>query len=358
LDRRAYASSSIQVGAIRWDAWDAANTSILKAVETSLGPHQYRDRAPFCATAPSAESIEFSKCDTQAAMDREIAAAAQAGLAYWAYCWYSASDPMMNAWALHQTSTQKNRVNWCMILQIDHLAGAAAFTGLASTYVSYFRQGNYQRVAGGRPLVYLFVGQLQHLTSDWGGSWANVGAAFDNLRALCAKAGLKRPYIVVMTWSPGSAYAIQKQIGGDAISNYVAPVPEGRPASYEALCASTQAYWDEMAATGSPVVPICMTGWDTRPRKQHPPPWSRNQQPNVGMDTYVAAGTPAQIAEHVRSAIFFVQTHPERCPAQTVLIYSWNECDEGGSALIPAYGAHGVNHGILDAVGDVLHLAS
>jgi hypothetical protein len=72
------------------------------------------------------------------------------------------------------------------------------------------------------------------------------------------------------------------------------------------------------------------------------------------MDAYVVAGTPAQIAGQVREAIEFVKTHPEICAAQTALIYSWNECDEGGSALVPTYSAAGPNHAVLDAVGTVL----
>ncbi|MGA2538833.1 MAG: hypothetical protein ABSF53_22695 [Terracidiphilus sp.] len=324
----------------------------MKAVENSLGPHLYQNRAPFCAASASAEAIKLAKCDTQAVMDEEIAYAAKAHLAYWAYCWYGSSDAMMNAWALHQSSSQKNRVNWCMILQFSRVG--ADFTSLASTHVGYFRQPNYQKVADGRPLLYLFVDQLEHLTHDFGGSWANVRKGFDSLNTACTNEGLARPYLVVMYGWPQMAHDLSKQLNGDAISNYMARVPPGKPAAYEALDASAQAYWAEMAATGSAIVPICLTGWDTRPRKQHPPFWQSDQRPNVDMDAYVVAGTPAQIAGQVQEAIEFVKTHAEICVARTALIYSWNECDEGGSTLVPTYAAAGPNHATLDAVGAVL----
>jgi len=239
-----------------------------------------------------------------------------------------------------------------MILQFSRVGGD--FSSFASTYAGYFQQTNYQRLAGGRPLIYLFIDQLEHLTRDFGGSWANVRKGFDALDAACAKAGLARPYLVVMCGDPGLAHAIRTQLKGDAISNYMAKVPNGRPASYEALNLSAQAYWKDMAATGSAIVPICLTGWDTRPRKQRPPSWQADRRPNIDMDEYVVAGTPAQIAAQVQAALEFVKMHPESCPARTVLIYSWDECDEGGSALIPTYTAAGPDHAILDSVGAVL----
>jgi hypothetical protein len=355
MPRTSFASGSILTGAIRWDAWDAVGSSVITSVENSLGPHQYHDRAPFCATSPTAESIQLRQCDTQAVMDEEIDDAASAGLSYWAYCWYGASDPMMNAWALHQSSSRKNRVNWCMILQFSRVG--ADFASLTSTYVSYFLQASYQKVAGGRPLLYLFVDQLEHLTRDFGGNWANVQKGFDSLNTACTNAGLARPYLVVMYGRPQMAHDIRRQLNGDAISNYMARVPPGKPASYEALSASAQAYWAEMGGTGSAIVPICLTGWDTRPRKLHPPFWQSDQRPNIDMDAYVVAGTPAQIAAQVQAAIEYVRTNPEICPARTALIYSWNECDEGGSALVPTYTAAGPDHAVLDAVGAVLRRA-
>jgi hypothetical protein len=352
MPQTSFASSSIPVGAIRWDAWDAVGTIVITSVENSLGPHQYHDRAPFCAISPSAESISLRKCDTQAVMDEEIADAARASLAYWAYCWYGASDPMMNAWSLHQSSSQNNRVNWCMILQFSRVG--TDFASHTSTYVNYFRQANYQKVAGGRPLLYFFVDQLEHLARDFGGSWENVRKGFDSLNAACTNAGLAHPYLVVMCGSPQMAHDIRKQLNGDAISNYMARVPPGKPATYEALNASVQAYWEEMASTGSAIVPICLTGWDTRPRKQHPPFWQSDQRPNIDMDSYVIAGTPVQIARQVQAAIVYAKLHSQICAAQTALIYSWNECDEGGSALVPTYAAAGPDHAILDAVGIAL----
>ncbi len=340
----------IYAGAIRWDAWEASNSSVNRAVATSLSPPQFHTRAPFCA-AEHGGAIGFGACDTQVAMDAEIAFAAAAGIAYWAYCWYGINDPMARAWSLHQSSENRNRVKWCLLLQFSRMSSLAT---LVSTYVAYFRQPNYQHAAGVRPLVYVSVDQMSHLASDWRGDWTNLHTVLEKLATACAAAGVNRPYIVIMSGSPATSRDILRALNADAISNYTGRIPSGRPASYQALDKTTQAYWAEMAATGVPIVPICMTGWDTRPRKLHPPPWNHGQTPGAGMDTYVEPGTPAEIARHVRAAVDYITAHPAACPSRNLLIYSWDECDEGGSPLIPTFSPKGPNRAILDAVSAVL----
>ena len=279
-------------------------------MQADLGPAPWQGRAPWFAKpiSPNAISIDGNQ---QATMDAEITYAKLAGLNYWAYCWYGTSDvAMQKAWMLHQASAIKNQVNWCMILQFTRLNGAWAFGKLNDTYVSYFKKANYQKVMNGRPLLYLYIDNLAHLASDWGGSWSNVYAALNHLRTACAKAGVASPYIVIMDNDPITARNIMMALGGDAISNYTGQATSGQPATYASTDAATQAYWAKMAATGAPVVPICQTGWDQRPRKQTPPPWMPTQRPGAGMSSYVAPGTPSQIAGHVQAAMKFVFQHP------------------------------------------------
>jgi hypothetical protein len=42
-------------------------------------------------------------------------------------------------------------------------------------------------------------------------------------------------------------------------------------------------------------------------------------------------------AEHLRAAVEFIDSHDLACPSKVLLIYSWNECEEGG-ALVPSLG--------------------
>ena len=194
---------------------------------------------------------------------------------------------------------------------------------------------------------------MSHLELNWNGDWANVRIALDGLRAACARKELPVPYIVIMSGAPSVAYSVMSAVAGDAISNYIGPVPGGSQPGTVRSNSATQTYWAKQAATGVSIVPICMTGWDTRPRKLHPPLWQKIQ-PGIGVSSYVAAGTPAQIATHALAAITYIKTHPKACPSRSLLIYSWDECDEGGSVLIPTYSLAGPDNAILNAVGDIL----
>ncbi|PIK73714.1 hypothetical protein CS379_06860, partial [Methylobacterium frigidaeris] len=156
--RPALASTNVVAGAIRWDAWNAGAGSLEQGpVQAALGPAQFQTRAPWFAQriSPYAMSIDGNQ---QSIMDQEITYAKNAGLNYWAYCWYGDTDlPMQKAWDLHQASAIKNQVNWCMILQFSRMGNATKFNSLISTYVGYFQQSNHQKVLGGRPLLYIFV---------------------------------------------------------------------------------------------------------------------------------------------------------------------------------------------------------
>jgi hypothetical protein len=70
-----------------------------------------------------------------------------------------------------------------------------------------------------------------------------------------------------------------------------------------------------------------MAGWDRRPRVENPVPWE-----NFGgtMDKYYETATPEEVATHVHTAVKWTQRHAADCPAQAVIIYAWNEFDEGG----------------------------
>ena len=340
----------IAVGAIRWDAWEAEGSKVLDSVENTLGPRKYWERAPFCGTPSQNESISFSRCDTQAAMDDEIGFASRAGLAYWAYCWYGASNPMMNAWAHHQSSAHREAIRWCLLLQFSRLGGPAGFSMAQREYIGYLKQSNYQCVIGSRPLIYIYFDQVAHLQSEWGGNWDTLRTALSDFAEACLQAGLSRPYLVVMRGAPAGAAETAKQISADAISNYIARVPSGAASPYSALDTLTRAYWLEMASTGLAIVPICMTGWDTRPRQERPPSWEMPQRSTGEPKPYVAAGSPSQIGAHIRAGVDFVSGHSATCPAETLLVYSWDECDEGGSPLVPHWSDNGTEHEILDGV--------
>jgi hypothetical protein len=209
--RRAMAANGTIPGAIRWDAWygggSGSEANVNAQVSASLGPTVFQNRAPWFA-APVSPFLNSINGNQQALMDAEIAYAASAGLKYWAYCWYgqqTPASPFMNAWNLHQSSSVKNNMNWCLLLQFTRISSAIMAANQA-TYVSYFQQANYQTVSVGtanRPLVYIFMDTTSF--ASFGGTTAGVATAITNLRAACATAGIGNPYVVVMYGTPSQA---------------------------------------------------------------------------------------------------------------------------------------------------------
>ena len=330
-------------GAIRWDAWYGksgiagdSESWVPAAVESTLGPKRFQFRMPWFGVPSSQYAVSING-GTQAIMDAEITYAAAAGVKYWAYCWYEPSNSsLMKAWALHQSSTIKNNVNWCMMLQESRANTSAYWTAHIPTWVSYFQQSNYQTVLSGRPVFYLFCD-----TVPFSGCAASVTA----LRAATIAAGLKTPYIVVLYGNPPTSASIMSTIGADAISDYQPKAGQSTTASntdWPTAEAGMEAYWDAMrAAAPTGVVPICQTGWDTRPRHFLGTKLT-NGRAHVGEAVYVTMPTQTQLTAHFQAAATYVNTtYPTACPSGLILIYSWDECDEGGNALIPSYSAGG-----------------
>jgi hypothetical protein len=361
------AISGIIPGAIRWDAWygstpGSSESGVNGAVDISLGPAQWQPRAPWFASPVSAY-LNSINGGTQATIDEEINLAAQAGLKYWAYCWYGQQTPdssMQIAWHLHQSSSVASRMNWCLLLQFTRTGTWAASI---PTYVGYFQQANYQKVLGGRPLLYVFIDNLTGLNA-WGGSWANVQAGFKALRSATTAPGLATPYIVILYGWPPTAASYATQTGADAISEYGAGLTSGIAEPWASAEPGMEAYWASEAAAGMPIVVPCQTGADTRPRSDHP--WLGGK-PHFGESVYVVPPTPAQVAAHLQNAINYIAANPTVCPSKAMLIYSWDECDEGGNALIPTLGDPPVNtdagqplltSNLLAAIGPVLRAAA
>jgi hypothetical protein len=73
-----------------------------------------------------------------------------------------------------------------------------------------------------------------------------------------------------------------------------------------------------------------MSGWDRRPRVEHPVPWEKYQKPGAGIEKYYQAPQPDELASHLQHALDWTRGHPKSTSANAILIYAWNENDEGG----------------------------
>ncbi len=328
------ATNIVNVGAIRWDAWYEHGSIVGDSVENSLSPPEFHHRLPFFSKIISQNQIIIDG-NHQEVFDKEIRAAVDQNLQFWAYCWYNNDSKFRNGWKLHQSSAIRSEINWCMILQSSNLRSVNDFENMFTEFMSYFKYDNYQTVENKRPLLFLLVDDVEGLFHAWGNDLEFLWKSLRKLKNSCMRFIQSEPYVVVMRGDPFEARRLMNLIGGDAISNYMVPVKRNGMLSYAELDVQEKLYWRKMILTESQTVPIVQTGWDNRPRQLHPPLWQGFVRDEGELTNYYKEGSSDAIKQSIEDSRNFVRKNPRLCKSNTVLVYSWNECDEGGSCLIP-----------------------
>ena len=336
------------VGAIRWDAWYGRN-DVVSEVERSLGPKKFHFRLPFFAQVVSDAEVRIDG-DSQATMDQEIGYAVEAGLDYWAFVDYWEDPSLTIALRRYLESRDKRGLRFCFVEEggrLDHHR-ADAWPRL----VRFFQDPNYLKVCGERPLLFFY-----------GKPTMTEKADFLKLSEAAIAAGLKDPYIVLMGWHPQQDWLDAQTLGFDAVSAYAAGGQyQGTMWPFAKLTETVKTdYWGVCRQHDIPTITFATAGWDTRPRIENPVKWIKvkavpdptppaQQKPLVDEVT----ATPAQLTQHLREAIDWTVHNPDLTPANAVLIYAWNENDEGGW-LVPTWTSDGKpNTERIEAVARVL----
>ena len=341
------------VGAIRWDGWYGSG-SVVKAVEASLGQPKYHFRLPWFARVLSADKVSING-DSQAVVEQEIAYASRAGLNYWAFVHYWEEAPEMHlALNRYLAAKDKRGIRYCLVEEGPRLdkVGTQGWHRL----VQHFRHPDYQTVLGGRPLLFVFVKPTLLARRDW-----------DELKRQTIKAGLKPPYLVLMGWNPEADAKDMVTLGFDAISAYACggTYSMTQPSYAEQCALIRRDRWEKCRALRLPSITFASAGWDTRPRNERPPPWvtwvsatpdntpAAQQKPLIDSVT----ASPEELAAHLREALDWTKANRDLNPANAIIIYGWNEHDEGGW-LQPTLGPDGrANEDRINAMGGVLRPA-
>jgi len=324
------------VGAIRWDGWYGTG-SVVKAVEASLGPPKYHFRLPWFARVVGEGKVSING-DAQAVVEQEIAYAAKAGLNYWAFVDYCDEASAMHiALNRYRSAKDKKGIRYCFVEEGPRLDGLG--TAAWQRLVEHFRHPDYQTVLDGRPLLFVFVKTTRLGRSEW-----------DELKRQTLNAGLKPPYLVLMGWHPEEDAKDMAALGFDAISAYArgGSYSMTQP-SYAEQCAMIRRdRWEKCRALRLPSVTFASAGWDTRPRNERPPPWctwvtatpdkTPPAQQKPLLDSVTA--TSDELATHIREALEWTRANRDLNPANALIIYGWNEHDEGGW-LQPTLGPDG-----------------
>jgi hypothetical protein len=304
------------VGAIRWDGWWADNPW-----EKKLPAEEYRRRLPFYGRETEDGKVEI-RSDDQAVMDREISYAHEAGLDYWAFCWYHPrawpnADRMNYGLRRYLASPRKSQLHFALILLGQHVGTAEQWPQTVEHLVSLFREPTYQQVLGGRPLVYTY--EFADALPKTFGSEAAGREALELLRRKAVEAGAGEPYLVTQVWYAPTGAEHVRAYGFDAISAYAHFDYHAEPRlhPYRSLTDTVSKFWDSCSATGQQVIPIVMTGWDARW-------WNDEKQP------WYAPPAPEELAAALRAAIAWNRAHAAQAKANAIIIYAWNETGEGG----------------------------
>ncbi len=313
----------LRVGAIRWDAWvgematfgdSASEKRVGLVVERTLGPQKWHYRLPFFAVELGENAVQ-ARGATQAVMDQEIAFAAGAGLDYWAFVFYPPGSGLDTARNLYLSSAHKSEINFSLI--VDSTASLKD-PQIQELFVGYFGMPEYQKVLGDRPLFYLF-GQSSISEEDDQALKDAIAA----LRQKSIAAGAGDPYTVYMGWSAPTVKVLIEKFGLDAGSAYAEAGSGGIP--FSRLARNAEARWEAYRYSKIQVIPWVTTGWDPRPRVERPTPWV-----TYPPDQWAETAKPDEIAAHLQDALLWDAAHPEFSEANTVIIYAWNEFDEGG----------------------------
>ncbi len=307
-------------GAIRWDAWHGKKDGVNDVMEKTLAPKQFHNRLPFFAEIINDSTVRIDG-SSQQVMDKEIAYAKQAGLAYWAFVLYPEKDMLSLGLKTYLQSNHRSDINFCAITE------QGRFTWKDTAYSNYLirliKKPGYQTVLNGRPIWYIGFINAENVRDTWG-SFKHLKMKIDSVRNEIVNAGLQNPYIVIMDFNAATGSRWCDSLGADAISSYVAQ-KGAKHGSYKQLAAEGAAFWEACKATGKQVVPVWNTGWSPLPRLVTPVPWH-----TYSAGEYYEPPNVYELKAHINDAVGWLQKNKNAAQAQCVIIYAWNEFDEGG----------------------------
>jgi len=322
---RAQSADRPLAGALRWDAWYAPGSEPTVAVERSLAPPQYQWRSPFFAYHAAGNEMLLPAL-TPGLLQLEIEQAAYAGLDFWAFVAYPHESPM--SVALNQyLAKPRPSIRFCLFTALEYWGTVNAPSPLIEEHVALMRHDSYVRTGDGRPVYFLGFVTAAKADERWRGL-SGLRAGIDAFRSRAMAAGAGNPY-VVLCGAPRNVVGMVGVLSPDAVGAYAISDARGI-GDYAALTRIVEAGWQTLGGAGVPVVPTVMSGWDRRPRVEHPVPWEHGQRPGAGLEYHFDTPRPQELTAHLRRAIAWMVGQPAQRKAPVALIYAWNENDEGG----------------------------
>lgn len=296
------------VGAIRWDAYnetDTVNSYVSDQVAKALS--EYPENAPFFSEIDSSGKIHFNKA-TQEQFDIEASLAVDAGIDYFAYCWYKDGSAMAYARDQHLVSPYKDKIKMCAII------GVSAYDDETIHSLAKVMKDDCYLKFDNRPVVYLYD------------SFRFDMALIKKLEDFMKKENISEsPYYIGMAHKV-SPYIINclTNKGIDAIGAYACIQREDvEPFKTHAKNVSEENEEKYQYFENIDIVPLISCGRDSRPRIKNPVSWAGNYG-----GKYIVQPTFDELYNHTSEVLKKMQDEEKNIP-NTALIYAWNEHDEG-----------------------------
>lgn len=301
-----------RIGAYYFDGWAGRSDQAGKAEWAKDAPTHLTKR--MLDEFADREPVWGWRDDSPAVMERQIDLAADAGLAFFAFCWYwhesekdVREDPKHTGLELFLKARNNRRMKFCLLVA-NHagfeIRGAEAWKKAATLWMPYLKHPQHLAV-GGRPLVIVF--------SPAGGD----KAGFEHLQAAAREAGL--PGVAIAACGNGP-----REMGYTHRTHYnVVPGWEKglEEHKFQEIADAHKRAWK--GSREQPYIPCLVAGWDRRPWEPATGPAPRCW--------YYPDRSPEQFAAHVRDAIDWMDKHPDETTTERLaVIYAWNEFGEGG----------------------------
>jgi len=303
----------LKFGVVRWDAYYKTNYESEKDVSyqvaRSLSPAHYHFMAPYFTQYIGADKVAFGEA-TQEQLDDEILLANDAGIDYFAYCWYRNNDPMSYARKQHANSKYSNLVKMAALINVNSMDDETINT-LAENMTGAF----YLRFDN-RPVI--FVYDCFKVTDEY----------LNKIKVAAKGKGINEEIYFVGMASQINPFLVNKAMVRkmDAISAYSYGAPMANmPYSVYADTVEREADAKLSYADKIDAIPLISCGRDQRPRIEHPTTWAYGYG-----DKYVVPPTGEELYKHISSILGKLKASPEKCRPMSALAYAWNEHDEGG----------------------------
>ncbi|MBM7568339.1 hypothetical protein [Paenibacillus sacheonensis] len=318
-------------GAIRWDAWFPTNASYPGFVDPSLYA-RYGSREPIDGW------FDSEVPDHAERVDKQIQAAADGMLDFWAFVWYPDDDAhegirkLNNPLKDYLASAKHGLLQFALVLQTGWVAGRQQQERRGwrernvPEFLTLMEDPQYVLVNGNRPLVFWMDTEfLDHEERGFGAAWAEELAY---LADACKLAGLGAPYLVDMR----NDYESAARFGFDGVSDY-GPASHKGEGHYSFAELARHDRDKRKPEHGLAIVPGVSAVIDPSPR--HNDAWTQA----VGASYYGFSFEYPTYAEwfgHLSEMRDWMHANPQHtCSPPVMAIYAWNELDEGGPGIMP-----------------------